>query len=65
MDVVEETLEKTPGANPEIVSDNGSQFTGKEFRGLLKRHTLAQIKTWKQHPESYGLIERYHRSFQQ
>jgi len=65
VDVVEEALEKTPGANPQIVSDNGSQYTGKEFRGLLKRHTLAQIRTRRQHPESNGLIERYHRSFRQ
>lgn len=65
VDVVEEALEMTPGAHPEIVSDNGSQYTGKEFRQLLKRHTLAQIRTRRQHPESNGLIERYHRSFRQ
>lgn len=65
VDVIEEALEKTPNATPEIVSDRGSQFTGKEFRQLIKRHTLKQIKTRKQHPESNGLIERYHRSFRQ
>jgi transposase InsO family protein len=65
VDVIEEALEKTPTATPEIVSDNGSQFTGKEFRQLVKRHTLKQIKTRRQHPESNGLIERYHRSFRQ
>ncbi|MBD3337757.1 MAG: IS3 family transposase [Candidatus Lokiarchaeota archaeon] len=65
MDVIEEALEKTPAAAPQVVSDNGSQFIGKEFRKLIKRHSLVQIKTRRQHPESNGLIERYHRSFRE
>ena len=65
VDVVEEALEKTPGAKPEVVSDCGSQFTGREFRQLIKRHMLVEIKTRRQHLESNGLIERYHRSFRE
>lgn len=65
VDVLEEALETTPGANPQIVSDNGSQFIGKEFRQLVKRHALTDIKTHKRHPESNGLIERYHRTFRE
>ncbi len=29
--VVEEALEKTPGAKPKVVTDRGSQFTEKSF----------------------------------
>lgn len=65
VDVLEEALEKTPEANPQIVTDNGSQFIGKEFRQLVKRYTLTDIKTRKQHPESNGLIERYHRTLRE
>jgi transposase InsO family protein len=65
VDVIEEALEKTPGAQPQIVSDNGPQFVAKEFRKLIKRHTLVEIKIRRQHPESNGLIERYHRSLRE
>ena len=65
VDVVEEALEKTPGAKPKVVTDRGPQFTGKEFRKVIKRHTLTEIKTRTRHPESNGLIERYHRSFRE
>lgn len=60
--VVEEALENSPGAEPEVVSDCGSLFTGREFRQLIKRQLLGELKTRRQHPESTGLIERYHRS---
>ena len=65
VDVVEEALEKTPDAKPKVVTDRGPQFTGKEFRKVIKRHTLTEIKTRTRHPESNGLIERYHRSFRE
>jgi transposase InsO family protein len=63
--VIEEALESTPGAHPQVVSDNGPQFISKEFRQLIKQHTLVDIKTMRRHPESNGLIERYHRTFRE
>ena len=65
LDVIEGALEKTPGEQPQVVSDNGPQFTSHEFRKLIKRHSLVEIKTRRRHPESNGLIERYHRSFRE
>ena len=65
VDVVHAALDKYPGCQPRIVHDNGSQFTGKDFRALLKRFSLKQIRTRVAHPESNGRIERFHRSLRQ
>jgi Integrase core domain len=42
------------------VHDNGPQFTGKEFRELIKRFSLEEIRIRVYHPESNGNIERFH-----
>ena len=62
--VIEEALENIQ-AHPQVVSDNGPQFISREFRQLIKQHTLVDIKTMRRHPESNGLIERYHRTFRE
>lgn len=59
--VVEAALELT-GARPQVVTDSGSQFTGAEFKGLMRRFALAHIRIRTYHPESNGVIERFHRS---
>ena len=48
--VVQKALEKHPQAKPDIVNDNGSQFTSKEFKKLIKRFKLAQIRIRVRHP---------------
>jgi len=63
--VVQWALEKYPGVHPKIVHDNGGQFTGREFKKLVKRFQLQQIKTRVHHPESNGIIERFHRSLRE
>ena len=63
--VVQRALEKAPGCTPEVVSDNGSQFTSRDFRALVKRFQLRQIKIRVHHPESNGQIERLHRSLRE
>jgi putative transposase len=60
VDVVHAAVKKHPGEKPRIVHDNGPQFTGKEFRDLLKRFTLEEIRIRVYHPESNGKIERFH-----
>jgi len=57
-----EALEKYPNAKPQIVSDRGSQYTSREYRKLLERFELEQILCRVAHPQSNGIIERYHRS---
>lgn len=59
--VIQEALERT-GAKPELISDNGSQFTAAEFKDLVRRFAFAHIRIRWYHPESNGTIERFHRS---
>lgn len=59
--VVQQALEQT-GAHPAVVSDNGSQFTAAEFKDLVRRFALEHIRIRTYHPESNGLLERFHRS---
>lgn len=59
--VVGDALKKT-GANPEVVTDNGSQFTAKDFKKLVREFDLEHIRIRTYHPESNGKLERFHRS---
>lgn len=59
--VIHQALEQT-GATPDIVTDNGSQFTAKEFKDLVRRFVFKHIRIRWYHPESNGLVERFHRS---
>ena len=59
--VIHDALKKT-GANPEIVTDNGSQFTAKDFKELVRDFELEHIRIRTYHPESNGKVERFHRS---
>lgn len=60
--VIQTALKKHPGKKPRLVTDNGVQFKGKEFRELVKEFSLKEIKIRIRHPESNGAIERFHRS---
>lgn len=59
--VVQDALKKT-GASPEIVTDNGTQFTAKDFKELVRDFELEHIRIRTYHPESNGKLERFHRS---
>lgn len=59
--VIQAALERT-GATPDVVTDSGSQFTSLEFKSLMRRFALKHIRIRTYHPESNGVIERYHRS---
>lgn len=59
--VIQQAVEKT-GAEPEIVTDNGSQFTSKDFKEMVRLFELEHIRIRTYHPESNGLLERFHRS---
>ncbi|MGH7657973.1 MAG: IS3 family transposase, partial [Gemmatimonadales bacterium] len=59
--VVEDAVRLT-GAQPEVITDNGSQFTAKDFKELVRRFGLEHIRIRVYHPESNGKLERYHRS---
>ena len=57
-----EALEKYPDAKPQIVSDRGCQYTSREYKQLIRRFELVHILCRVAHPQSNGLIERWHRS---
>ena len=59
--VIHDALKKT-GATPQVVTDNGSQFTAKDFKELVRDFDLEHIRIRTYHPESNGRIERFHRS---
>jgi putative transposase len=59
--VIQEAVERT-GAQPQLVTDNGAQFTAAEFKDLVRRFALDHIRIRTYHPESNGLVERFHRS---
>jgi putative transposase len=59
--VIQHALELT-GAHPRVVTDNGPQFRAAEFKDLVRRFTVEHIRIRTYHPESNGLVERFHRS---
>jgi len=59
--VIQDAVKKT-GATPQIVTDNGSQFTAKDFKKLVRDFKLDHIRIRTYHPESNGKVERFHRS---
>ena len=63
--VIQTALRKYPDKKPRLVTDNGVQFTAKEFRELVKEFSLKDIKIRIKHPESNGAIERFHRSLRE
>jgi transposase InsO family protein len=71
--VIQEALERSGMATaavtalvkPQVVSDNGSQFTSKDFKQLVRQFELKHMKHIRirtYHPESNGVVERYHRT---
>lgn len=54
-----------PGASdvkPSMVSDNGPQFTSRDFKQLVRHFELEHIRIRTYHPESNGVLERFHRT---
>lgn len=67
--VVQEALELTrrgyPGASeatPDMVTDNGTQFTSRDFKQLVREFGLQHIRIRTYDPESNGVLERFHRT---
>lgn len=53
---------KAPRSGLQIVSDNGVQFTSRDFKQLVRQFELEHIRIRTYHPESNGVLERFHRS---
>lgn len=57
-----EALEARGNPKPAIVHDRGTQFESKEWKTLIDRNGLPNIRIRPAHPQSNGLIERMHRT---
>lgn len=60
--VMQRAKEKCPDATPRIVSDNGKQFLGREFKELVRLHGMTHVRTSPYYPQSNGKIERFHKT---
>jgi transposase InsO family protein len=61
--LVTETKELYPEAKDvRLISDNGSQFTSKDFKELLELLEMQQTFTSANHPQSNGKLERFNRT---
>jgi len=50
----------TPEHHLRLLHDNGSQFVSRQFKRLLRRLHIQQVRTAYRHPETNGRLERYH-----
>ena len=57
---IKRALEKFPGARARIISDNGSQITGKEFKDYIRQKGLNHVRTSVAYPQSTGKLEPFH-----
>ena len=60
--VQQAALEKFPDEHPRFISDNGKQFTGREFQRFIADHDLTHVTTSVNYPQSNGKLERFHKS---
>ena len=69
-DVLDEAVQKAfplgvRGHELKLVTDNGSQFTSNSYTRMLKTLDIEHIRTSYKHPQSIGMIERWHRSLKE
>ncbi len=57
--------EKFPDEYPRYITDNGKQFTGKEFRNFISDNRLTHWTTSPYYPQSNGKLERFHKSIKE
>lgn len=63
--ILERAREKTPGATPRIISDNGPQFIANDFKAYVKMSGMTHVKTSPFYPQSNGKLERFHGTLKQ
>lgn len=59
---LQKALEKSPGVHPKVISDNGKQFTGKDFENFIREMALRHVRISPYYPQSNGKLERFHKS---
>src|SRR5208283_782486 len=60
--ILERAKEKYPEARPRIISDNGPQFTARDFKEFIRISGMTHVRTSPYYPQSNGKLERWHKS---
>ncbi len=63
--VLDAMTDGSRGSGLVLTTDNGTQFTSTRFVETLSRLGITHRRTAYNHPESNGLIERFHRSLKE
>jgi transposase InsO family protein len=63
--VVQRAVERYPEASPRLISDNGKQFTAREFKDYLRHNGMKQVRTSPYYPQSNGKLERWNGTVKQ
>ena len=59
---IEKALQKFPDACPRLITDNGKQFVGREFKQYICRAPFEHVRTSPYYPQSNGKIEAFHKN---
>ena len=60
--IIQRAVEKFPGAQPRIISDNGPQFIARDFKEFVRVSGMTHVRTSPYYPQSNGKIERWHKT---
>ena len=63
--VLQRGRESFPGARPQIISDNGSQFIARDFKEFIRLWQTSHVFTSPHYPQSNGKLERFHRTLKE
>lgn len=63
--VLQRAREMYPDARPRIISDNGSQFTAKDFKEFIRMWQTTHVFCSPHYPQSNGKLERFHRTLKE
>lgn len=60
--IIQRALELFPGETPRIISDNGPQFTARDFKEFIRLVGITHVRTSPYYPQSNGKLERFHKT---
>lgn len=60
--VLQRAREAFPEAKPRVISDNGSAYISKEFKGFIKASGMTHVRTSPFYPQSNGKMERFNKT---
>jgi hypothetical protein len=58
--IIQRALERFPGVKPRAITDNGPQFTARDFKEFIRISGMTHVRTAPYYPQSNGKLERYH-----